>query len=97
MRHDADVAITLLNKLAASEATNAHCLQILREGQLSYDSLRCLLAMPALECDDGVEIECVKFSDGSRALRLLHSEDLSDATPWTAYPPLRKIADRSHT
>jgi hypothetical protein len=97
MRHDADVAITLLNKLSPGDATNEHCMEILREGQLRFDVLRCTLAVSALECDDGIEMEWVKFGDGSRALRLLHSDDLSDVTPWIACPPLRRFSDPSHT
>jgi hypothetical protein len=97
MRHDADVASTLLNKLSLVDGTNEHCIEILREGQLRFDLLRCRLAETTVECDDGVEMDCFKFADGSRALRLLHSDDSGEATPWIACPPLRKFSDLSNT
>jgi hypothetical protein len=97
MRHDANLAITMLNKLSPGDATNEHCIKILREGQLRFDLLLCRLAVAGIECDDGVEIECVKFADGSRALQLLHSDDSSEVTPWIACPPLSKFSDPSHT
>jgi hypothetical protein len=97
MRHDADVATTLLNKLIDSGASNEHCIEVLREGQLCFDALRCTLALSAPDTPDGVEIECFKFADGSRAFRLLRCEDSSEVTPWIACPPLSRISPRSHT
>ena len=91
---DAEIAAKLLNrwenKLPESHAQAP--LELLNEGNLSFSRhLGKMWAVPT-EAEEGLEIECLMFADGSRAVRL--SEGASEHpgwTRWTAIEPLREL------
>jgi hypothetical protein len=57
MQHDADVAITLLNRRRADVATNEYCVEILLEGQFGCDLVRSPFLRSRGEYDEGLEVD----------------------------------------
>ncbi|WP_042320235.1 hypothetical protein [Paraburkholderia caledonica] len=94
MTHDAEIAVTLMNRWQRSggESDNrtSH-LQLLREGGLSFEATRAGFKNAAAEWSR-VEVECLTFTDGSRALRLVHAEPTRLLTSWSAVWPLRPVS-----
>ena len=93
MVHDADVAATLLNRWQAKSGPlegTASSYDLLREGGLEFTLVRGLLGHGDDSCD-GMEVECLSFKDGSRALRLVRTRPAHDLTRWAALGPLGKL------
>lgn len=93
MTHDAEIAITLMNRWQRAGGrldTCASHLQLLQEGGLRFEATRAVLNDGATELDH-VEIECLTFDDGSRALRLVRAEPTRHLTSWSALSPLTPV------
>ncbi len=90
MTYDADIAMILLNRLAAdTDSTIDRCLAVLREGDLEFSFSR--FSRIAGGRSDGSEAEFIRFSDGSRALRMLPLATGDECTRWVSCPPLTKL------
>jgi hypothetical protein len=93
---DAEIAATLLNRWEHEQpAVHSHSpLELLREGKLSFSRhIGKIWAVPVTG-ESGLDIECLMFADGSRALRLWHTG--ADAG-WTRWAPVEPIGALSHT
>jgi hypothetical protein len=86
--HDAEIAISLMNRVQdGGNFADSPCIDVLREGQLRFEHVRFVLSQARFDAHTGLEIECVIFDDGSRALRF-HREASGKPTQWSAFAPL---------
>lgn len=92
---DAEVAATLLNNRTQTgdPVEPVFAVAILREGGLEFDLFHGLCKRVSDELNDGIEVECIVFSDGSCALRLGGSGSQSEPTQWMALSPSRQLPD----
>jgi hypothetical protein len=86
--HDADIAISLMNQVQdeIGLADSSPYIEVLREGQLRFEHVRFVLSQARNDAHNGLEIECVIFDDGSRALRF-HRSAMGKPTQWSAFAP----------
>jgi hypothetical protein len=87
---DAEIAATLLNRWEHEKpAINSHSsLELLREGKLLFSRQIGKLWSEPVSGESGLDLECLIFADGSRALRLWHTG--ADAG-WTRWAPIEPI------
>ncbi|NYH26026.1 hypothetical protein GGD40_005597 [Paraburkholderia bryophila] len=96
--HDADVAITLMNRWEQATAgphRAASVLELLHEGGLRFMRTQGVVHESSGVTGDAREIECLAFDDGSTAIRFLRSHPNRDLTPWAAVAPLRRLQEHS--
>ncbi|HWX13130.1 MAG TPA: hypothetical protein VNZ04_14220 [Trinickia sp.] len=87
---DAEIAATLLNRWEHEQpAVHSHSpLELLCEGKLPFSrQIGKIWAVP-VSGESGVDIECLIFADGSRALRLWHTGADSGWTRWAPIEPI---------
>jgi len=87
--HDAEVAATLLNRWQRSNRSDGStsAVDLLREGGLSFKRYAGVCTDTSDEFIDGVEIECLTFSDGSRALRMKPRGAIDSSIGWASVAP----------
>jgi len=88
--HDAEAAAALLNRSQSREEGldgEPPALDLLREGSLSFRHFRGVCRNASEPVDDGMEIECLAFGDGSHVLRLGQPGSKLDSALWTAVAP----------
>ncbi|WP_118183079.1 hypothetical protein [Paraburkholderia phosphatilytica] len=88
--HDAEIAITLMNRWERRETVKAgqSAVELLREGDLGFRHITGQLVAGSTPREDGWTFECLEFDDGSRAFRLADNVESCARTPWAAIPPM---------
>jgi hypothetical protein len=89
--HDAEIAITLMNRWERHDADDADlsAVDLLREGELGFRHITGQLVAGSAPRDHAWAFECLEFDDGSRAFRLADNIESCARTPWAAIPPMR--------
>jgi hypothetical protein len=89
---DAEIAATLLNRWDRKRACpgGQPPLELLREGRLHFRHEGGDVHADDTPADRRLRVECLTFTDGSRALRVTDADGQSGWTRWTAAEPVSK-------
>jgi len=89
---DAEIAATLLNRWDRKRAYpgDQSPLDLLEEGKLRFWHEGGDVHAHGNEADRRLRVECLTFTDGSRALRVTDADGQSGWTRWTAAEPVSK-------
>jgi hypothetical protein len=87
---DAEIAATLLNRWDRKRPCPAGqpSLEVLREGKLHFRHEGGDLLADSTDADRRLRVECLTFTDGSRALRVTDGDGQGGWTRWTAAEPV---------
>ena len=87
---DAEIAATLLNRWDRERAYpgDQSSLDLLQEGKLHFRHEGGDVHAHGTDADRRLRVECLTFTDGSRALRVTDADGQSRWTQWTAAEPV---------
>jgi hypothetical protein len=87
---DAEIAATLLNRWDRKRAHpgDQSSLDLLQEGKLHFRHEGGDVHAHGTDADWCLRVECLTFTDGSRALRVTDADGQSGWTRWTAAEPV---------
>ena len=85
---DAEIAATLLNRWN-DKLPESSSIDLLREGSLAFRRHTANLLVDPMSGEGSLELECLTFEDGSRAMRLLCSDGICARTRWAAMEPIQ--------
>src|SRR5260370_35538871 len=96
---DAEIAATLLNRWDRKRAYpgDQSPLDLLEEGKLRFWHEGGDVHAHGNEADRLLRVECLTFTDGSRALRVTDADGQSGWTRWTAAEPVSKRQTNQRT
>lgn len=88
---DAEIAATLLNRWDRKYAYpgDRSSLDLLQEGKLHFRHEGGDVHAHGTDAGRRLRVECLTFTDGSRALRVTDADGQSGWTRWTAAEPVR--------
>lgn len=95
--YDAEIAATLLNRLATRSSTTDFdtYLELLREGNLSFTYQSGHVREAGVEEGSAFHIESLVFDDGSRTLRVEAPDRTPRWTRWAAVEPLLPVSNEA--